>query len=341
MAEFSMMPWETQTGTGDGQFSYTQDQASQFFRDFHIANVTTAGVISGIDNELEVSGSVSPLAVATGKAYSYARYWSDAIVNLVVSTPAIGDTGFRVVLRSTWATNQTRLAVLRSADGNNAIPALTQVVGTTWEISLASGVIDLAGNIWRTSAKTEAGVTDTRQFAISPTAGMVKLRTYRGNGTDTCRFRDIQQDLSHIRIAGTLLNQAGSLTATNALLRLNNDSGANYAWNQQRFNQTGGTVLVTSAAQTEINVGVCTSSSAGANLRDIFVIDIPLYREAGNKAITMSLGRYGNGTTTMFSYRTDGYWLNTAAVNEISLFANDGGSRNWATGTIITLYGMR
>jgi len=124
MSEFSMMPWETQTGTGDGQFSYTQEQASQFFRDFHNSNVATSGVLSGIDNELAVSGSVSPLSVATGKGYSYARYWNDAVVNLVVTTPGVGDTGFRVVLRTTWATNQTRLTVLRSADGNNAIPAL-------------------------------------------------------------------------------------------------------------------------------------------------------------------------------------------------------------------------
>lgn len=54
-----------------------------------------------------------------------------------------------------------------NSDGLNTIPTLTQTDGTTWEIPLASFVIDTSGNIWQTSAKSVAGVTDERDYAAT------------------------------------------------------------------------------------------------------------------------------------------------------------------------------
>lgn len=159
MTQFSMLPWETQTGTGDGANSYTQDQANNFFRYFDVRDPASEGVAYGVLDELAVSGTASPLSVASGAAICYGRYWNDAAVNLAVTTPTVGTTGGRVVLRADWATNTVRLFVKMSTDGNGAIPALVQTAGTTWEISLATFTITTGGVITLTDDRTFRKVT--------------------------------------------------------------------------------------------------------------------------------------------------------------------------------------
>lgn len=166
MAQFSMLPWETQTGTGDGVFSYNQDQANDFFRYADVSDPTTEGVWRNRLNNLAVTGAVSPLSVDTGAAVCYGRYWNDASVNLAVTTPTspANPTGGRVVLRADWATNTIRLAISQSADGTPGAPALTQTAGTLWEISLYTYSIDGGGNITLTDDRTFIGSRTRRIF---------------------------------------------------------------------------------------------------------------------------------------------------------------------------------
>lgn len=159
MTQFSMLPWETQTGTGDGANSYTQDQANNFFRYFDVRDPANEGVAYGVLNALAVSGTASPLSVASGTAVCYGRYWNDAAVTLAVTTPVVGTTGGRVVLRADWSANTIRLFVKMSTDGNAAIPALVQTAGTTWEISLATFTITTGGVITVTDNRTFIKVT--------------------------------------------------------------------------------------------------------------------------------------------------------------------------------------
>ena len=155
MAEKSLF-WYTDgfTGaTGDGAAPYTQEE----FRAYNAANHGD-GVVAGVLNELSVGGIATPMTVATGRAWVNGfPYLNDAAVNLTVTTPSVGTTGGRIILRATWATAEVRLAVLMNTDGVAAIPALTQTSGTTWEISLASFTVTTAGVIAR---------TDTRMFVI-------------------------------------------------------------------------------------------------------------------------------------------------------------------------------
>lgn len=154
MTQFSMLPWTTGV-SGDGSAPYTQEQSNNFFRYFDVRDPADEGVALGVLSELEVSGSSSPLTVAPGAAVCYGRYWSDANVGLSVSTPGVGTTGGRVVLRCTWSTRQIRLAVKMSSNGIATPPNLTQSFGNTWEISLATFTITTGGAIT---------VTDDRAF---------------------------------------------------------------------------------------------------------------------------------------------------------------------------------
>ncbi|MCC6602069.1 MAG: hypothetical protein IT327_02605 [Anaerolineae bacterium] len=153
MTQFSMLPWTT-GAAGDGATPYTQEQSNNFFRFFDVRNPASEGVALGVLNELAVSGSASPLSVATGAAVCYGRYWNDSVVSLAVSTPGVGTTGGRVVLRCTWATRQVRLAVKMSANGIATPPTLTQTFGTTWEISLATFTITTGGAITLTDDRS-------------------------------------------------------------------------------------------------------------------------------------------------------------------------------------------
>lgn len=167
MTEKSLF-WYTDGFTGDigdGAAPYTQEEFRLFNHSAIAHFQANVGVFPNTANGLSVSGIASPLALNTGRAIVYGfPYWNDASLNLAVTTPSVGDTGGRVVLRATYSTQQVRAAVILSNDGTAALPALTQSDGAIWEIPLYSFVIDTSGDIYTDSGKTTPGVTDEREF---------------------------------------------------------------------------------------------------------------------------------------------------------------------------------
>lgn len=159
-------PWSTVAALGDGASELGEsDSRAMLALYFGIQDPTSEGVSKGVLNELEVTGTASPLQVDTGAGICYGLYFNDAAVNVTVPTPSLGTTGGRIVLQTNWAGTggasleaRTRIALKSSADGNPSIPALTQSVGTTWEISLATFTITTGGVI---------AVTDDRTFRMS------------------------------------------------------------------------------------------------------------------------------------------------------------------------------
>lgn len=170
MAEYSML-WETGT-TGDGSAAgYTQDQSTGLFHHTLVNNLTDEGILKNCLNALAATANNDPasptVTIDTGAAWIYGfHYWLDAANDLALTLPVVALTGFRIVLRASYAPTRTvRLAVVMNTDGVSAIPAVTQTAGTTWEISLYTGVVDTGGDIWKDAAKTYgAGVMDTRVY---------------------------------------------------------------------------------------------------------------------------------------------------------------------------------
>lgn len=174
MTQYSW-PWSTVTGLGDGSSELGESLSRSFLATlFKVQDPTVEGVSKGVLGELEVTGVASPLAVAAGSGICYGLYLSDAAENLTVSTPALGTTGGRIVLQTNWAGTggasleaRTRLAVTLSTDGDPSIPALTQSVGVTWEISLATFTITTGGVIAVTDDRTfrkSTGMVDTAEI---------------------------------------------------------------------------------------------------------------------------------------------------------------------------------
>lgn len=141
--------WTT-GGAGDGASTFTRDQLAEMFRAMLCGDPTTQGVLSG----LAVSGTSSPMTLAIGSACVYGfLYFCTVAGDVTKSTPAVGTTGFRVVLRASWAAQTVRVTVISNTDGVAAIPAVTQTASTTWDITLATGTITTGGVITLTDAR--------------------------------------------------------------------------------------------------------------------------------------------------------------------------------------------
>lgn len=164
----SLLPWAESsifwsTGTtGDGATTYTESQLTTFFGDTFAPNSTitspsTSGVLSHAGGELAVTGTSSPVSVASGAAIAEGYgYRSTAAVTVAIPTPASATRIDRIVLRVSHSTTRTvRVTRIAGTEGSGAAPAVTTTAGTTWDIKLAQVSITTGGVIT---------VTDERPF---------------------------------------------------------------------------------------------------------------------------------------------------------------------------------
>ena len=147
MAFTESMLWTTD-GTGDGPAGgYSRSRWAELLR-----SVFGNGVLKGEGDELAVTGSASPLTLATGAAIVDGIFGRNPVAEgIAVPTPSVGTTGHRLVLRATWGNTQTlRPALLSNNDGVSLsvqVPPLTQNSGDVYEIPLAQFNITTAGVI--------------------------------------------------------------------------------------------------------------------------------------------------------------------------------------------------
>lgn len=128
----------------------------------HIAGAFNAGVFLGVLNELAISDlGGGNIQVGTGCGICYgAWYKNTAAITINIPTPVGGIRIDRIILRKDWAAQTVRCVRLAGVVGA-AAPALTQIIGTTWEYQIAQVAIDAGG------AYT---IYDTRHFIGVPIA---------------------------------------------------------------------------------------------------------------------------------------------------------------------------
>lgn len=153
MAESSIF-WTTD-GTGDGAASYTASELQSFWARMFQRDTATEGVVQSWANELSVSGTASPVTVATGAGLVVGiPYENTSAFTIAVPTPSTSTRVDRIVLRADYAAQTVRIVRSAGVEGGSA-PSLTQSAGVTWEISLAQAAITTGGVIT---------VTDERVF---------------------------------------------------------------------------------------------------------------------------------------------------------------------------------
>ena len=147
--------WNAGVGSiGDGPTGgYTRQDWYDMFRKLFTRGSANEGVLSGVDAELVVTGSASPLSVAAGAAVGYGFFFEDpTATSLPVATPA-ATTGGRVSLRVDWASQTVRPVAILNTSGVTTPPTLVQTLNTTWDIPLATFSITNTGGITLTDAR--------------------------------------------------------------------------------------------------------------------------------------------------------------------------------------------
>lgn len=136
------------------------------------------------------------------------------------------------------------------------------------------------------------------------------------------------------------INGRGDDAATDldAVMRMNNDSAANYS-SYRDISNTGGDSRADSIGGTSCLIGRINGDGSPSNDASHLTITIPGYaRTVFNKdydsdGFLDGLGGGGQHGPT----RAGGRWLSTAAITRLTAFP---GAGNWKDGTVATLYGI-
>lgn len=109
------------------------------------------GVFRDALNKYAPTFSVNQITVDTGLGLSYGNWhYNDAALNIAIPAAASGTRIDRIVLRKDWTTQTVRLTRVAGTIGAG-VPAITQSVGSTWDVPLFQVQITIGG----------AGITPT------------------------------------------------------------------------------------------------------------------------------------------------------------------------------------
>jgi hypothetical protein len=172
----------------------------------------------------------------------------------------------------------------------------------------------------------------------TPVAGSFEsIATATGTGASgTITFSSIPSTYSSLQIR--IMSRSSSV-GRNIEIRFNSDTGANYSIHNLRGN--GASVAATGSANyTEIEAGWIATSADSTDVMGVCLIDIHDYASTTkNKTLRSISGLDKNGgTTNERIYLYSGAWMNTAAINSISIVSNSG---NWTTASVFSLYGIK
>jgi hypothetical protein len=163
------------------------------------------------------------------------------------------------------------------------------------------------------------------------------IATATGTGlSSTITFSSIPATYKHLQVRVLARATAVGATSVNLALRLNGDTGSNYA--SHRLLGDGATVSANgSTSQSNINTGLMSGALSTANIMGVTIYDIVDYSSTTKNTVVRSLsGLDQNGTGEI--YIGSGLWVNTAAVNSVTLFCGTG---FLTTETTIALYGIK
>jgi hypothetical protein len=151
-------------------------------------------------------------------------------------------------------------------------------------------------------------------------------------GTTTLSLTSISGSYTHLQMVVYAWNGSGNNTV---ICRLNNDTGANYAFSNTGFT-TGSARASGLTGQTSFNLASGDSAISGNN-KNISVINIPFYTDTTTgKTFNASTG-FLDSTSARAQTTINGYYSGTnAAVTRIDFIYGS----NWSGGTYV-LYGVK
>jgi hypothetical protein len=125
--------------------------------------------------------------------------------------------------------------------------------------------------------------------------------------------------------------------AESVLLRMNNDSGANYD-DRRLYGNSGGAGASGTTAGTSMTIGQLAAANATAGRAG--QLDGMLHNYASavfDKIVVTRYGEHGDTASDLLAAVTSGIWLSTAAVTRLTFFPT---ANNFLAGSRLTLYGL-
>jgi hypothetical protein len=172
--------------------------------------------------------------------------------------------------------------------------------------------------------------------------------TVGSGGASSVSFSNIPSTYQHLQIRAICRTNRASYVVDNITIRLNSDSGSNYAAHELwgGYTSTPETGAAGYASNSSMDIGrAVTTSVAGTSTFSAVVLDLLDYANTSkNKTVRMSSGFDMNGTGGTGSYGgtvnlKSGLWMSTSAVTAIS-FTPQTGSQITQHSTF-ALYGVR
>lgn len=167
--------------------------------------------------------------------------------------------------------------------------------------------------------------------AIEPIAEVV----VGAGGAASIDFSSIPATYRHLRLVFSGRLESGASLVQGVLIRLNNDSAANY-W----FGYLRGVSSVASAGFVA-DTGVQFLASDAAAIADaptaVDVLFIDYLSTVFHKKLLLRSSSHYNASANSYNEALDGLWRSTAAVNQITLVP----PVDFLEGTVATLYGIK
>jgi hypothetical protein len=132
----------------------------------------------------------------------------------------------------------------------------------------------------------------------------------------------------HLQIRAVAKTDAGG--NNNGGLRLNGDTGSNYAWHQLVAVPTS-VVGDNQTSQTSMQLFYLSNTEYGSSVIDL----LDAYSTTKNKTL-----RYLQGNTNRVSLGS-GLFMSTASTTSVTLLANRSGSGNYEIGSRFSIYGIK
>ncbi len=165
-----------------------------------------------------------------------------------------------------------------------------------------------------------------------------EILTGTQNGVTFSSLDDYASNYQHLQIRAVARSN-NLYTYEEMGMRLNSDSGSNYARHKMRGN---GSSVSSSAntGQNKMEVGAMLGGNASSDTFGVTVIDIlDPFETTKNTTVRALSGRLTSGDTQIDL--GSGFWNNTNAVTSIELFHAISGASGWVSGSRFSLYGWK
>ena len=253
-----------------------------------------------------------------------------------IGTPAQGVNDISVPF--TPATTGGRAAIYRAVSNPDNIEAISYG-------SSPISVSGLSGNTQYTftvRGETATGATTGYSSASSPITTsfsnmeLISTTLVGSGGTSSVTFSSLPTTYKHLQIRAVIRDQTAATGTSGIWIRMNGDTGNNYAWHRLR-GYGSGINSESSSSTNQILAGVGCRNNETANIFGTAIIDILDFNSTGkNKTIRSLSGNPATANTPEIELNS-GVWFSTAAITSLVVYGDGGFVQNCR----ISLYGIR